>query len=98
MITCFKNASEKSGTKIDWDHWVNVWLKTAGTNELTPEFKVKDGKVTEFNVIQGCTQYGDTICRPNRLIIGVYDAHFNEKLYEHIVIQDQAKTQLTELI
>eukprot|EP01022_Parablepharisma_sp_SALTPOND_P036193 TRINITY_DN97_c0_g1_i2.p1 TRINITY_DN97_c0_g1~~TRINITY_DN97_c0_g1_i2.p1 ORF type:complete len:699 (-),score=94.22 TRINITY_DN97_c0_g1_i2:7098-9194(-) len=98
LIQCFQNGLKKHGSDIDLKHWVDIWLKTSGINELTPEFKVKDGKVTEFNILQKSAEYGDRIPRVHRLIVGVYDSKFNEKLYENILVQDKEKTPIPQLV
>ncbi len=98
LIACFQEALKKRKSDINLAHWVDMWLKKSGTNELTPEYKVKDGKITEFNIHQTSSTYGDKINRVHRLIIGVYDAKLKETLYENVLVQDKEKTPVPQLV
>jgi len=98
LISSFQNASTKRGSDMLWKQWFDIWLTTSGTNELTPELTITDGKVSKFIIKQGSAQYGDKICRYHRFIIGVYDSKFNQKLYENIHVSNNEVTEVTELV
>ena len=98
FIGCMQNSLTKHKIDIDLKHWVSIWLQKAGTNELQPEFKVKDGKITEFNIIQACAPYGEKINRMHRLVVGLYDKDFHEKLIENVLVLEQDKTPVPQMI
>jgi len=98
LIECFQHALKKHGSDIILTNWVDTWLKTSGTNELEPNYTVKDGKISEFSILQKSAEFGDKINRVHRLVIGVFDENYKETLFENILVKDTEKTIIPQLV
>jgi len=81
--------------KHDMFGWTKDWIQTKGSNRLTQEYEVKDGKIANYKVKQVPCKYGEDICRSQSFNIGLYDK--DGKLVEKVEDVNIDKTEFTEI-
>ncbi|MGE0615526.1 MAG: aminopeptidase N [Bacteriovoracia bacterium] len=74
----FMAALTKASGK-DLGHWTERWLQTAGVNTLEAKYQCKDGKISEFMLVQD-TGSGQPVQRPHRTLIGLFRVNSSGKV------------------
>ena len=92
FLGTMQRALKKRGSSIDLDQWTKQWLCTKGLNELKPEIEIKDKVVSEFKVMQKSAVNGDNVCRMHMTDVAFYDASFNTKIIERVLIEAKPET------
>ncbi len=89
FIGCMKSALSSHKKEEDLDYWMDLWLTKKGVSQLKPEVKFFNNLITDFNVIQTASTYGDNVCRMHRLDIALYDESFTETIIPSVYVAPQ---------
>jgi aminopeptidase N len=83
--------------ELDLQSWADIWVRTAGLNELQPEVTSSEGKVTSFQIVQTPALAAHTTLRPHKIIAELYDADLNLTTSLTVNVQAQGVTEVVEL-
>jgi len=75
--------------------WCKDWIQTKGSNRITHEYQVVDGKIDKFTIKQVPCKYADNIQRAQSFNIGLYDKE--GKLVEKLENVSLEKKEVTEI-
>lgn len=93
FIQVIAEQARESGNPIDINHWANIWVKTAGLNELEPVIhKDENGKVTSLVIKQTAALTDHTTLRDHKIIVELFDSSMNSIQKSTITVQPQAET------
>eukprot|EP01022_Parablepharisma_sp_SALTPOND_P000908 TRINITY_DN105231_c1_g1_i1.p1 TRINITY_DN105231_c1_g1~~TRINITY_DN105231_c1_g1_i1.p1 ORF type:complete len:787 (+),score=120.32 TRINITY_DN105231_c1_g1_i1:524-2884(+) len=98
FIGCMKVALKKFNKEADLNNWVDLWLTKKGVSQLKPEMKFFNDVITDFNIIQTTSTYGDNVCRMHRLDIALYDSAFTETLISSAYVAPQPSCSIKSII
>jgi len=100
FIGAIQEAIDQSDAekKQDLHQWSKDWLQTKGSNKITCDYKVEDGKFTIFKIRQEPAKYGDDLCRSQSFNIGLYskDGALVE-MVENVTIDKQEYTDVPQM-
>ncbi len=98
FIECMKNALSSHKREEDLNNWVELWLTTKGVSQLKPEIKFYNNLITDFNVVQTASIYGDNVCRMHRLDIALYDESFSEVIIPSVYVAPQPSCSIKAVV
>jgi aminopeptidase N len=91
------NASSLEN-KPDLFDWSKEWIQTKGSNKIWHNYKVEDGKISEFKIKQSPHKYGEELYRAQSFNIGLYaaDGSLIEKI-ENVTLKKERETEIPEM-
>eukprot|EP00358_Blepharisma_japonicum_P005388 CAMPEP_0202942826 /NCGR_PEP_ID=MMETSP1395-20130829/3067_1 /ASSEMBLY_ACC=CAM_ASM_000871 /TAXON_ID=5961 /ORGANISM="Blepharisma japonicum, Strain Stock R1072" /LENGTH=548 /DNA_ID=CAMNT_0049639523 /DNA_START=945 /DNA_END=2591 /DNA_ORIENTATION=- len=97
LIEIIAEQARAHGNPVDINGWAQIWVKTAGLNELEPVIeRDNEGKVTKFVIKQSAALPEHPTLRDHKIIIELFDSSMNSIQKSTITVLPQEETILEQ--
>lgn len=98
LISIISKHAKKAGVPVDVDHWSDLWVKTAGLNQLEASFQTANGKITHFAIKQTAVSPQHATLRPHKILVELYSEDMSILWKGPLIVQPQAETVFADFV
>jgi len=98
LISIVSKHAKRAGIPVDIDHWSDLWVKTAGLNQLEASFGTANGKITHFAIKQSAVLPQHPTLRPHKILVELYGEDMSVLWTGPLIVQPQTETVYADFV